>query len=449
MERKAKKGSMVRFVVVLCVVAGLTISSHGWAAEKKSLEGVTLNVIADFSSYTDVVAEQVPAFEKMTGARVVLIQIPFEEIRGKIMMELVGKTGSYDVILSPPEYWPEYIATGEILPINNYIDRDPGYDFEDIIPSGLRWQTKDKAYYGVPGMYNTEAMYVYRKDLYEEAGVTPPTTWEEFNRIAQIFTGYTTKAGERVPYGIAAPGERGDTITMGWLIRFWSMAGKGDMFGVSALWDENYRVKFNNKIGMDSVKLYVHQLINYGPPNPAGISWDEIMRLFMGGKAAHAGVFSDMIPPFEDPAKSKIAGKIGYDRYPAAPGKEPTGVMGTRSYGIAKFVKNPDASWQLIRFLTSKEMDLDGVMQGKTDPIRYSTFGNPRTIEKFPWLEKMGDIYALAQGEPVLPEWGEIKESGIGLALAQAASGELPAEEAMNRAAKTVEDIFRSAGYYK
>jgi len=86
-----------------------------------------------------------------------------------------GRKGKPDVIESVLEGMIAYQRAGLLAPIDDLFDKWP--DKDQFIPSTIKALTLDGKLYGVP--YNTNVrVLLYRKDLFEKYGLTPPKTWE-------------------------------------------------------------------------------------------------------------------------------------------------------------------------------------------------------------------------------------------------------------------------------
>ena len=112
-----------------------------------------------------------------------------------------GRKGKPDVIESVLEGMIAYQRAGLLAPIDDLFDKWP--DKDQFIPSTIKALTLNGKLYGVP--YNTNVrVLLYRKDLFEKYGLTPPKTWDDFLQDAATISskesgvaglGLTTKNG--------------------------------------------------------------------------------------------------------------------------------------------------------------------------------------------------------------------------------------------------------------
>lgn len=458
MTLKSRK-IQVLIITVLVVLAigfyGLTAIAGGDSKDGgkggKSKD-ITLKIIID--SLPVVAGQRFIAanFEKETGIKVEILEVPYGELKEKIMLDIIGGSGEFDLVCPDGAWAAEVMASGYIIKMDDFIKElkaDSQYDFDDLVPGGLEFCKWDGSWYGLPSTLHSNAYLITRKDLLEKAGFGVPRTWDEFDEIAEYFTGYVDpETGEEVDYGTITPGQRDDPIIMAWMNRMLSMGGAIDGLGIGSLWDSNFEPTFHRGPGLEAAKLLMKHLIEYGPPGPTSVTWGTQTEVYMSGRAAMIAAWDVLFADFENPSQSKVVGKSNYSQIPIVAGKKGGGLLATRAFYIPKGAKNKDAARAYIKFATSKEQDKQTVLNGAPAPIRLSNFTDPDVLAKWPSMREAGKIYATLINEPLVPEWSEIKEA-LGIALTRAAVGEIEVGDALDEAAETVREIFERAGYYR
>ena len=68
------------------------------------------------------------------------------------------------------------------------------------------------------------------------------------------------------------------------------------------------------------MELYARLLRQYGPPGVVNFNWYECSAAFMQGQVAIYMDGVNFASQFEDAAKSKVVGKVGYAVLPSGPG---------------------------------------------------------------------------------------------------------------------------------
>ncbi|MEZ5934968.1 MAG: extracellular solute-binding protein [Alphaproteobacteria bacterium] len=130
-----------------------------------------------------------PKWTELTGIEVQVVELPIAEMFTKILQEHRGGTGAYDALNVVPAWMPDLVRAGALEPLDAFVDQY-GYrdELQEIAPVYRDNQmTVDDIIYGFPDDGDVFLFY-YRKDIFEENGLSVPTTWEEFAEIGQQLT---------------------------------------------------------------------------------------------------------------------------------------------------------------------------------------------------------------------------------------------------------------------
>ena len=170
-------------------------------------EEITVGVIP--AGYFNNLIDVVDTFEDLSGIKVHFDKIPPGQIRQKAMLDLSSKTGVYATHAADPMYYPLYTANNWVEPLDAYL-ADPKitdaawFDYNDI-PAGWRGSCSvDGKTYGIP--YDGEVtVQVYRKDVYEKAGINPAETLDQFVANAAKVHDPSTRLWAAALRGFAVP----------------------------------------------------------------------------------------------------------------------------------------------------------------------------------------------------------------------------------------------------
>lgn len=189
-----------RFVALLALAAlGLTPSALA--------QSVTL----DFwdmgwgpPEYIDVAQELVAQFnEEHPEIEVEYRAIPWANWY-QTFLTAVGSGTAPDVSTGASFLPVQFYDVGAIRPIDELIaEMEADGELQDYVPGVVEVFEYQGDQVALPWSIGTRSWY-YRKSLFEEAGVTPPTNWEEFRAAAEALT-----TGDQ--YGIVAAGDTGGT----------------------------------------------------------------------------------------------------------------------------------------------------------------------------------------------------------------------------------------------
>lgn len=167
-------------------------------------------------------------------------------------------------------------AQGQALDLSDlYQEWEADGTLEDMVPwAHEKWDYNGKRP-GVTWQLDTRAIF-YRKDLFQQAGIEPPTTWDELLAAAKALHN-----PEKGIIGLAIPGKQGSYDTDQFYMTLVFQAGGG-------LADENGNATFNTPEQLKALE-FEKQLVDCctakGTP-----SWTftEVMKAFEQGQAAMA-----------------------------------------------------------------------------------------------------------------------------------------------------------------
>lgn len=153
--------------------------------------------------YGDAITEMVAEFNETNEWGIVVNEVykgSYDELNQAIRAALAGG-GVPDVAIAYENDTLEYVAAGEIVPLDPYLESErygvTDEELDDLIDGVLARQQVD-AYEGQtlswPHGNSSQGMY-YNADLFAQAGIDgPPTTWDELLEDARTLTAETGAA---------------------------------------------------------------------------------------------------------------------------------------------------------------------------------------------------------------------------------------------------------------
>src|SRR5690606_14888689 len=109
-------------------------------------------------------------------------------------------------------------------------------------------------------MWNMAHSLWYRKSVFEEAGIEPPTTWDEWLAAAEALT----TDGQ---YGIGIPANKNlytDQTVYDFMING----------GADEIYNSDGTLRFNNPEAVGAFQMY-SDLFQFSPPDSPGWAWGE------------------------------------------------------------------------------------------------------------------------------------------------------------------------------
>lgn len=318
--------------------------------------------------------------ESQDRINVTQIPVPYPDLLTRVVNSMISG--------SPPEAMainPGLLpAVAQYLqPLDEYWAAE-GADFEAAFdPSAVQLVTYNGNRYGVPIELSTTDGMFYNKEILAEAGVDPEqavSSWDAY--VAAL--GKIKDAGYTPMLLEAKDASRMD--------RHWSwyVAGGADLTDPATYVDELCSAESAETFAF----LASLHLDGYAP-NPAGIGYAETTRQFPAGEV---GFYSDgpWGPATYANNNPDFADKLGFTSMPpklegGSPGANIDGLM----FVIPRESANPDAAWELIKYLSSPEAQ-----------ARQSENGNLPTRLAVRELPVVADSPVLSYFGDVIGKWG-------------------------------------------
>jgi multiple sugar transport system substrate-binding protein len=340
----------------------------GGSAGEKPYAGTEIRLIMATHPWLDTIREMLPEFEEKTGIKVQVESYSQEQTSQKISVELVGKSSSLDVIfIRPLDETKLFGRNGWLEPLESYVANDPAYDLDDFIPSALDTARYQGELLGIPITTEREILY-YRKDLFEQRGLSVPTTMEELREVAAALHDPANNL-----YGFASRGRKNVAVTQfaGYLYSFGGQFQDGDT------------ATLNTPEALAAYEFYGDMLRNYGPPGAVNMHWTEIAAAFAQGQIAMFTDADAIYTNVADPEKSTVSDQVGYAMFPAGPaGAKPYNVA-SGALAISKFSQKKEAAAEFIKWATSKEIVLRTQAAGNPG-ARQSVWNDPESTKNYP-----------------------------------------------------------------
>lgn len=128
--------------------------------------------------------DQAEAYEEQTGASVDIVEVPFDDIRQKLVLG-APEGDAADLIVTIPHDWVGELATSGVLePLGRHVDTAYLTNLQPVAVEALSF---DGRLFGIP-MFMEGIALLYNRDMVEQA----PESWEEFLAVAQEHTTSST-----------------------------------------------------------------------------------------------------------------------------------------------------------------------------------------------------------------------------------------------------------------
>ncbi|TDC23840.1 sugar ABC transporter substrate-binding protein [Streptomyces sp. 8K308] len=193
------------------------------------------------------------------GLRVEQISVPADQVASKAL-RMASSDSLTDILELDGSQVPQFAETGGLLPIE-----EAGVDTSVFSDSANSLGSFDGTQYGVARSVNSLAL-IYNVDMLADAGLEPPTTWEELETTAAALTQGDT-------YGMAFSASPNADGVYQFLPFFWSAGG-----------DEAH---LDDGAGVPALQLW-KDLVDAGSASRSVVNWNQqdVNDQFISGRAA-------------------------------------------------------------------------------------------------------------------------------------------------------------------
>ena len=431
--KRLRKLFVVLIVATLLVVSGIYVY-----AGKKPAKEVTISVLMCSTPQSDMIEKLHPEFTSKTRIKINLEMIAYEDSHSKGILDLVSGTSNYDVLMMDNPWLAEYVKTGNVLPLTDYMEKEEPDYVEGFDPNALEvYGYYEGTYYAYPIMFGV-MLLMYRTDLFKEYndkymekyGTTlrPPKTWEEYLQIAEFFT-KKYNPDSPVKYGVSIAGVRGDGAISVFLPWVWGCGGN--------IFDKDWNVTTNTPEVIKAFTLFGEQA-KYAPPGFINMVWEESLVPFASGDVAMIETWDAFCDPVINPETSKVYDKVGFA---SVPGGVP--LLGGWGMVINKNSSNVDAAYKFLRWACGPEVAEKSRDVYNKSEVRKRIPWLEAALENFPKVRKYADAYA---GGPILIPEAEYHII-LGTICNEVLAGSISPQQAAIRAEKEITALLKEHGY--
>jgi len=379
----------------------------------KQFKGQSIEVNYQLSPRGTLARTHLKEFEDLTGIKAGFEQIPEQQQRPKVAMEMATGHPSFDVVnvgmhvqkrLVEKAKWMEdlrpYIADKNLT--------NPDFDLADFSKPSMQVATGDDGKINVLPLNQDLFIVFYNKELLAAKGFSgPPKTYDEMMSMAHALTDPSKQV-----YGFVGRGLKNanvvlyDNILLGWDQETVTPDGK--------------RLLTDTPAAIEAGQWYQKIMKECGPPGNIGFNWNECQTTFMQGRGAMWWDGIGFSAPLLDKTMSKVVDKVGFAPVPAGP-KSQNAATFIDGIGIPAAAKNKKAAWLFLQWIAGKQMLNEQLRSGSGTPARLSCYARPEIVKSsaFPqeWFDTTTTSLKIARsGLPVIVPVTEFRDTiGTGL----------------------------------
>lgn len=428
-----QKTTLRRVLPAAGAVLALGLSGCGAGGTTQSTDDAALTVLVEGGGRAELtpIAE---AFEEETGTSVTFVELPYDSLYERLNTELSGGNPSFDVA-AVDAIWLSAFGPG-MVPLDDMFTDSVK---DDLFPSLVQEAQVDGHYVGMPAWTNAEILY-YRTDLFSDPDqqaafratygreLAPPTTWEEYQQVAEFFTQDTDGDGATDLYGADVKG----AVETEWLSLV-LQAG-----ATSMVLDDDGNVIINDAEHKAALDAYIAPVeAGTAPAGATQMDWATAQNLFNQGQLAMTRFWAHAYTQI--PEDSPVHGNVGVTTMPAGPGGA-AAVPGAWYLSVPQASSHQDEAQEFIQFvLDHNELGLDTDL-GLAATVPALQAGEAEGRDNLGALIAALDAPGTAP-RPATDKWQEIVDSVLIPMLQEATAGGADTQALLDRAAEQIEAI--------
>ena len=300
---------MLKMLGISAAIAGAMFAlASPMKAKAGEFDGVTVNIMTQTGAIEEPLQRRAPEFEKLTGAKINIIAVPFSDLYQKILTDWASGTNSVDAAVFAPQWMVDYAAGGYLEDLGPRIAKDKKLEWDQIAPFFRNFSaTYAGKTYLIPLDGDFHMLY-YRTDILNKMGLKPPRTWDEYLAVAKAVNGKEFD-GTKV-YGSCIAKKR--NAQSYWFITDISgsmIQSKGTAQGT--FFDTKDMKPLIDNDAFRKALDFLKESGKYGPPDELNLDVSDTRPLFVSGKCALNLDWGDVGVLAIDPKTSKVIDKWG------------------------------------------------------------------------------------------------------------------------------------------
>jgi multiple sugar transport system substrate-binding protein len=339
--------------------------------------------------------------------------IPFADLKQKLLQGAASGQLPDIVVIDNPDH-SSFAALGALTDLTDQVSAWGKAD--QYFPGPWKstvWKGKN---YGVPNNSNCLALF-YNKDMFQKAGVTPPTNWDELHSTAKKLT----KSGV---YGFSMSLVKSEEGTFQFLPFLWEAGADLDTIDSPAA---------------VSALQYLVNSVKEGLLSSEALNWvqQDAITQFIAQKAAMC-----INGPWQVPGLKQNA-KFSWGVVPLPKGQQSASILGGENWAIPKTSQHVKEAWDFIQW-TQQPTQLKSYIV--TDDRLPSTkdLAQDAAFQKDPNLSVFVNSLEVAKPRAYGPNYPKISNA-VQQAFQSAIAGQTSAANALQQAAQTIKPLLTTS----
>jgi multiple sugar transport system substrate-binding protein len=332
---------------------------------------------------------------------------------------------------------PMFFGKGFANDLTPFIEKEgPGF-LDAWYPLPLELMKHNGKMHAMPGDYMTMVLF-YNTNMFKECGLDPnkpPKTTDEFLAYAKKLTRDTDGDGKVDQWGFGTVGAKSPGFSMRFGPFLWS-------FGADYLTPDMKRSALDTPEAKEAfaffVELYTkHKVV---PPGLTAMNPQEV-RTQLAQKKVAMIMGSGWTPPIVNKINPDLNAFEVLKCAPAPVKRKQATAIWLSSWVMSPSTKHPLEAWQLMKFITSKDIELKWFVDNRVTSSRKDVSGVAPEILNDKFASVMASQLPYGKVEPQIKQWPEIMDT-FTTSLQEAIVGMKSPEKALSEAHERINAIL-------
>jgi multiple sugar transport system substrate-binding protein len=307
----------------------------------------------------------------------------------QLVANLQAKSNEYDVIDMDVIWTAEFASNGWIIPLP-----ESQFPLGQFLKPAVDTAIYQGRLYAVPDYSNADLLY-YRKDILAKAGVQPPKTWGQLQRLAE------TVAPKYGLYGYAGTFAPYEGLTVNFAAAVQSAGG-------SILSSEGTRVAVDSPQALRGLEFLVNGFQQGWIPQIA-LTYEEesSQAAFEGGEFLFLDNWPDVYAALSVPGpQNKVYGNVGVAPLPG-PNGTGSSSLGGANLAISAFSQHQQTALNFIKYMTDEANEKQMLEQGSFPPVWTKLYTDRSLWPSYPYLPVLERAINSAQPRPAITNYDQ------------------------------------------
>jgi multiple sugar transport system substrate-binding protein len=336
--------------------------------------------------------------------------IPFADLKQKLTQGAASKQLPDIIVIDNPDH-SAFASMGILADLTSEItDWGQANQYFEGPWKSTTWKGKN---YGVPNNSNCLALY-YNKDIFQSAGVTPPTTWDELHSIA----GKLKKADA---YSLSMSLVKSEEGTFQFLPFLWEAGADLNTIDSSAA---------------VSALQFLVTLVKEGLLSSEALNWtqQDAITQFIAQKAAMCINGPWNLDPVEKGAK------FAWGVAPLPKNQQSASILGGENWAISVTTPHKKEAWDFIKW-TQDPTQLKSYIVTDNRLPSFKSLAQDAAFQKDPNKSVFAASLETAKPRAYGPNYPKVSDA-VQQAFQSAISGQATPEAALKQAAQTIKPLL-------